>query len=397
MTDPGPAPAPASPKAVADIVRFDVLQRVQHALMLISFTTLAFTGLVQKFATAAVSEAIVRLLGGIETTRIVHRSAAVVLSAVAIYHVVDAAYRVFVLRTPLTMLPLVEDFKHLYQDVMFYLGRRNRKASYGRYSYAEKVEYLAVVWGTLIMGLTGFMMWNPLASVRWFHGQAIPAAKAAHGGEAILAVLAILLWHFYHVHLRHFNKSIFTGRLTRQEMHEEHPAELERIERGAAAPRPPASVLRRRQQIFIPAAVVFVAAAGFGMFRFVTAETSAVAIAPPAETAPIFVPQTPTPTVPPPPSPTPAPVASSTWAGGLGDLLGQRCGACHGASALSGLSLSSYASALQGGTRGPAVVPGDADASVLVQIQSTGNHAGQLTNAELAVIIAWIQSGAPEQ
>ncbi len=394
MADSRALPATAGEK---QFVRFDVVQRVQHALLLLSFTILAVTGLVQKFATAALSEKLIGLLGGIESTRVIHRSAAVVLCAVAIYHVLDAAYRVFVLRTPLSMLPLVEDFKHLYQDVMFYLGRRDRKASYGRFSYAEKVEYLAVVWGTLVMALTGFMMWNPLASARWFHGQAIPAAKAAHGGEAILAVLSIILWHFYHVHLRHFNKSIFTGRLSHQEMHEEHPAELAWIERGTAAALPSAHILRRRQRIFLPVAIVFVAAAGFGLFRFVTAETSAVAIAPPAETAPVFVPQTPTPTVPPLSTATSQPIAADTWSGGLGDLLGQRCGACHGTSALSGLSVSSYAAVLQGGTRGPAVVPGKPDASVLVQIQAAGNHAGQLTDEELAVIIAWIESGAPEQ
>ena len=377
--------------------RFDVVQRVQHALLLLSFTVLAVTGLVQKFATSGVSGWIIGLLGGIEETRLVHRSAAVVLCAVAIYHILDAAYRIVVLRTPLTMLPLMEDFKHLYQDVMFYLGRRDRKASYGRFSYAEKVEYLAVVWGTLIMALTGFMLWNPLASARWFHGQAIPAAKAAHGGEAILAVLSILLWHFYHVHLRHFNKSIFTGRMTQEEMHEEHPGELARIQ-GQGAPAAPAPAVRRRRlQVYFPMAIIFAAAATFGLYRFVTFETSALAIAPPAETAPIFVPQTPTPTVPPAPTPTPAPSAATTWAGGLGDLLGQRCGACHGASALGGLSLSTYASARQGGSRGPAVVPGDPDASVLVQIQSAGNHPGQLTTDELTVIIAWIRSGAPEQ
>ncbi len=397
MTDPRPGPAPESTRTPAQFVRFDILQRLQHALLLVSFTTLAITGLVQKFATAPLSEAIIRVFGGIESTRVVHRAAAVALAAVAAYHVLDVAYRVFVLRMPLTMLPQVEDFKHLVQDVLFYLGRRDRKASYGRYSYAEKVEYLAVVWGTLIMGITGFMMWNPLASARWFRGQAIPAAKAAHGGEALLAVLAIILWHFYHVHVRHLNRSIFTGRLTRQEMHEEHPAELEQIERGAGTPPPPAAVLRRRRQVFAPLAVAFAAAAGFGMFRFVTFETSALAISPPAETAPIFVPQTPTPTLPPPPTPTSEPVTAATWDGGLGELLGQRCSACHGASAISGLSLSSYAAALQGGTRGPAVVPGNPDASVLVQIQAAGNHAGQLTDEELAVIIAWIRSGAPEQ
>ena len=390
-----PRPASADPKA---FLRFDVLQRVQHALLLLSFTTLAVTGLVQKFATAGVSEWFVGLLGGIENTRLVHRSAAVVLGALAAYHVIDVAYRLIVLRTPMTMLPLVEDFKHLYQDVLFYVGRRERRARYGRFSYAEKVEYLAVVWGTLVMGLTGFMMWNPLASARWFHGQAIPAAKAAHGGEAILAVLSIILWHFYHVHLKHFNKSIFTGHLTEEEMHEEHPAELAYLQQ-ASFPVPPPHILRRRRQIFLPVAILLAGAAAFGLYKFVTLETTAVTVAPQGETAPIFVPQTPTPTVAPAPTPSaaaPAAAAAATWTGGVADLLAQRCAVCHGPSATSGLSLTSYSAALQGGTRGPAIVPGDPQASLLVQIQSAGAHPGQLTSDELAIIIAWIKSGAPE-
>ena len=390
-----PRPASTAPK---QYVRFDVLQRVQHALLLLSFTTLAVTGLVQKFATAGASEWFVGLLGGIENTRLVHRTAAIVLGALAAYHIIDVAYRLIVLRTPMTMLPIVEDFKHLFQDVQFYLGRRERRARYGRFSYAEKVEYLAVVWGTLIMGLTGFMMWNPLASARWFRGQAIPAAKAAHGGEALLAVLAIIVWHFYNVHLKTFNKSIFTGRLTEEEMHEEHPAELSYL-RQASAPAIPAAVLRRRRQVFIPIAIVLAAAAAFGLYTFVTLETTAVMAAPQGETAPIFVPQTPTPTIAPPPTSTPSGEAAappSTWDGGIADLLSERCGLCHGPSGASGLTLTTYDSALQGGAQGPAVVPGDPQASRLVQIQSAGAHPGQLTGDELAVIIAWINSGAPE-
>jgi cytochrome b subunit of formate dehydrogenase len=134
--------------------------------------------------------------------------------AVSIYHIIALIYRVWVLKAPPSMVPLIEDFTHLLQDLQFYIGLRARRAYYRRYSYAEKVEYLAVVWGTLIMAATGFMMWNPIATTRWLRGEFIPAAKAAHGAEAVLAVLSILLWHFYHVHLRHFNKSMFTGKMT---------------------------------------------------------------------------------------------------------------------------------------------------------------------------------------
>ncbi len=233
---------------IAEFVRFGLAQRIEHAVLLASFTTLGLTGLVQKYAAAAVSDWLIAAMGGIETTRLIHRTAAVVLLVEATFHVLAALYRIYVLRTPLTMLPDTEDFRHLYQDVMFYIGRRKRKAVYGRYSYAEKVEYLAVVWGTVIMAITGFMMWNPLAASRWFTGEAIPAAKAAHGGEALLAVLAIILWHFYQVHIRHLNKSMFTGRLTREEMQDEHPAELAGLEGLRPPARPAPEVVRRRQR-----------------------------------------------------------------------------------------------------------------------------------------------------
>jgi thiosulfate reductase cytochrome b subunit len=101
----------------------------------------------------------------------------------SIYHVVALLYRLIVQRVPWTMIPLVEDLKHLWHDLLFYFGRRKRKAYYGRYNYAEKAEYLAVVWGTLIMIITGFMMWNPIATTNFLPGQFIPAAKAAHGGR----------------------------------------------------------------------------------------------------------------------------------------------------------------------------------------------------------------------
>lgn len=391
-----PSPATRQHEGAGEFVRFALAQRVEHAVLLVTFTTLGLTGLVQKYAAATISDWLIAAMGGIETTRLIHRTAAVVLLIEATFHLLSALYRIFVLRTPVTMLPVVEDFKHLYQDVMFYIGRRPRKAVYGRYSYAEKVEYLAVVWGTVIMAITGFMMWNPLAATRWLSGEAIPAAKAAHGGEAVLAVLAIILWHFYQVHIRHLNKSMFTGRLTREEMQDEHPAELAGLE-GQPLASPAPEIVRRRQRVYFPVAALLAVGAGFGIFKFTTFEVSAVGNIPQAETAPIFVPQTPTPTVPPLPSATPAASTGVTsWDGGVGTLLADRCGACHGAAGMSGLKLTSYADALKGGSRGPAIVPGQPDASVLVQIQTAGNHPGQLTEAELASIVQWITAGAPE-
>jgi cytochrome b subunit of formate dehydrogenase len=183
------------------------------------------------------------------------------------------------------MMPLIEDFKHLFDDIGFYLGMRKRKAYYGRYNYAEKVEYLAVVWGTLVMGISGFMMWNPISTANWLPGGVIPAAKAAHGAEAILAVAAIIIWHFYHVHLRHFNKSMFTGKLTRDEMKHEHPAELAAIEAGKSWKHPPTRVLRKRQRVFFPFAFTLAIIFSFGAYKFVTFEETAITTVPQGDTA----------------------------------------------------------------------------------------------------------------
>jgi cytochrome b subunit of formate dehydrogenase/mono/diheme cytochrome c family protein len=404
--EPAPPSTPQTQETVQVVTRFATLQRIEHIILLLSFTLLAVTGLPQKFASAPLSQFVIDLFGGIESIRVVHRISAVVLMVLSIYHVVAVLYRIFVQRVPWTMLPLVEDFRHLIHDLQFYFGRRKHKAYYGRYNYAEKAEYLAVVWGTFIMIITGFMMWNPIATTNYLPGQFIPAAKVAHGGEAVLAVLAIILWHFYHVHLRHFNKSMFTGKMTRHEMEEEHPAELALIDEGQDYQPPPPLVLRRRQKIFYPIAAVIVIVSGILLLGFITFEKTAIETVPPVFTGQAFIPYTPTPTLVPTPTPlptaTPVPgaqpsaTAGDSWDTTINAILNAKCAGCHVNAALGGLSLKTYADALQGGNDGPAIVPNDPAASVLVQVQQAGGHAAQLSDAELAQVIAWIEAGAPE-
>ncbi|MGD2058522.1 MAG: hypothetical protein PVI04_07290, partial [Anaerolineales bacterium] len=314
---------------------------------------------------------------------------------VSVYHIIALLYRVWVKRVRLSMIPVFEDLKHVYQDVLFYLGLRKEKAQYDRYNYAEKAEYLAVVWGTLIMAITGFMMWNPIATTKLLPGEYIPAAKAAHGGEAILAVLSILLWHVYHVHLKHFNKSMFTGYLTRHEMEEEHPLELRRIEHSVPK-EPDPKTLAERRRVFIPVATLLSAVMLVGLVAFVTFEDTSITTIPPGESAPIYVTSVPeaTPTLP--PTPTTVRVQAETWSGGFEALFRNRCGTCHGITSVGGLSLHTYEDALEGGKSGPGIVPGDPAASMVIQVQQAGGHPGQLTEEELDQLTAWIEAGAPE-
>ena len=398
MTETVRPPAPAAPAKVTSVMRFTLDRRVEHIVVLVSFSLLGLTGLIQKFSQASISLWLISALGGIEMVRLIHRTNALIMVAGGLYHVASVAYHIIVLRTPLSMLPWLGDLQHLVQDVLCFLGLRRRPARYGRYSYAEKAEYWAMVWGTLIMGLTGFMMWNPVLTARLLPGEFIPAAKAAHGAEAILAVLAILLWHFYHVHLKTFNTSIFLGRLSRKEMEHEHPQELSEIEARQVAPSVPPDVLRRRQRVFFPVATVCLLAVSGGLYAALTFDQLSVTGVPPGETVAVYVPFTPTPSPVPTATATPLPAgAVLTWQSGIGQLFADRCGSCHGATKAGGFSILTYVEAVHGGQRGPGIVLGRPEDSAIVQVQSAGGHPGQLTPEELAQIVAWIKVGAPEK
>ena len=256
--------------------RFTPAQRFEHILLITTFTGLALTGLPQKFAAEPWARTMIDVMGGIESIRVAHRILATLLMAESIYHGGVITYKLFVLGRRATMMPGIRDLRDVIHWVAFNLGLRKSHPHLPRYNFGEKAEYLAVVWGTLIMVATGFMLWNPIATTSILPGEVIPAAKLAHGGEALLAVLAIITWHMYNVHIRRFNRSMFTGKLSREAMVEEHAEELEAIEAGQTAPTPPAEVIARRRRRFIPYAVVMTVLLTVGLIWFVSFERTAI-------------------------------------------------------------------------------------------------------------------------
>ncbi|HEY4688910.1 MAG TPA: cytochrome b/b6 domain-containing protein [Anaerolineae bacterium] len=381
--------------------RFPRAYRIEHWLFVASFVTLAITGLAQKFAGAGIAQGLIGVLGGIETVRVIHRIAAVTMMLEAVYHIGAVGYRVFVKHSRFNMLPTLNDARIAIHSFLYNLGLRKDRPQQGRYSFEEKIEYWAVVWGTLIMVLTGFMLWNPIATTSILPGEVVPAAKTAHGNEALLAVLAIIIWHLYHVLVRTRNKSMFTGYLTEEQMLDEHPIELADVKAGTATRSVDPKVAASRRRTFLGVYGVIGAVMLLGIFVFVTFEKTAIETIPPAEQVTIFAPLTPTllPTLRPTNTPAAeAPEATSpAWDTDIAELLTTGCGACHVQATLGDLSLKTYADALKGGKSGPAIVPGDPDASLLIQIQSKGGHPGQLSADELARFIAWIEAGAPEK
>ena len=378
-------------------LRFPILERIEHWIVVFSFIVLAITGLVQKYALVAISQRAIALMGGVENVRIFHRIASIVLMVEAVYHIGMLIYKLFVLRLRPSMIPGITDLRNVFRSLTYNLNLKKERPQQGRYTFEEKAEYWFMVWGTLIMGVTGFMMWNPIAVASVLPGELIPAAKAAHGGEAILAVMSIIVWHLYHVHLRSFNKGMFTGYLSEEEMLHDHPLELADIKAGVARRTPDPRSTTRRRRIFLLSYTLAGSAMLFAIYFFTTFEQTAITTVPPAENVVVFAPLSPTAFPTPIPSPTAAADAPQSWSDGFADLFEQRCGTCHGSSAaFGGLDLSSYENLLAGGASGPAFVPGNSAASLLVSRQATGDHPGQLSGEELALVSQWIDAGAPE-
>jgi len=388
--------------------RFPLARRIEHIIMLLSFGLLGLTGLPQRYPLAGISVWFVDLLGGIENLRSVHHVSATVMMLGTAWHIIVAGYKIFVLREKMSMLPSLQDMKDGIQALLYNIGLGKKFPQMGRFTWEEKLEYWAFVWGALVMGLTGFLMWNPITAAKIIPGDWIPAAKAAHGGEAVLAVLAIIIWHMYGVHIRSFNKSMWTGELSEEEMLHEHPLELADIKAGIANRPVAPEVLRNRQMIYYPIAGVLTAVMLAGVYGFVNTEETALTTIPP-QPSPIavYVPQTPTPVPTKPPTATPMPATATpegsmaepaavpAWAD-VSPLFEAKCGSCHGPAAMGGLNLSTYADLMTGGQSGPVVAAGDSANSLLYTLQAAGGHPGTFTAEELAVIQAWIDAGASE-
>lgn len=211
-------------------VRFTPRQRLQHQILIGTFTALAATGLLQSFSRIGlVSWVINGLLGGIETLRTIHHLAAIIFSIQALVHAGEILYLWLVKRERGSMWPAWSDFKDVVGMIKFNLSMTKERPLFDHFSFEEKFEYWALLWGAVIMGITGLFQWLPLFVTSVLPGLAIPIARTIHAWEAILAVLSILTWHIYHTVIKENNQSIFTGLMSEEEMQALHTLEYQRI------------------------------------------------------------------------------------------------------------------------------------------------------------------------
>ena len=224
----------ASIKPQADgsilIQRFNLKERIQHFVLIFSFTTLGFTGLMQTFSSwLPISWTINVVLGGVDTLRVIHHIAAFTFAVQTLIHGFDILAHWFVKREAGSMFPSWSDLSGLIGMLKYNLGYAKSRPEFDRFSVEEKVEYWALWWGAAVMGLTGIFQWYPSLVTQILPGIVVPLARLVHMLEAILAVLAIAIWHSYHTMIKERNLSIFTGTMTEHEMKENHTLEYNRI------------------------------------------------------------------------------------------------------------------------------------------------------------------------
>jgi len=217
-------------------LRMSFEERLQHGALLISFFTLVLTGFALRFPDAWWVAPVRDISPLIFAARgILHRAAAVVMVAAGAYHIyyVTAVPRGKKLLRDL--MPVPQDVRDALGVLRYNLGITKTKPLFGRFSYIEKSEYWALVWGTIVMAATGTILWfdntflGILTKLWW------DVARTVHYYEAWLATLAIVVWHFYFImfnpDIYPINLAFWKGTLTEGEMAEEHPLELEELRR----------------------------------------------------------------------------------------------------------------------------------------------------------------------
>jgi cytochrome b subunit of formate dehydrogenase len=231
---------PASPQGERQYLRFSRLNRILHVVMIVSFMSLALTGMTLKFSYTAGAAILSRLLGGFETAGYIHRMAAVFMLMIFVLHINDLARRKrreegswkALLTGPDTMLPTKRDLKDFAGSLRWFVGMGPRPR-YGRWTYWEKFDYFAVFWGICVIGSTGLMLWFPEFFTLLLPGWTINVATIIHSDEALLAVGFIFTVHFFNTHLRPekfpMDIVVFSGRMPVEEFREDKPAEYEEL------------------------------------------------------------------------------------------------------------------------------------------------------------------------
>lgn len=220
-----------------EIMRLNGHERLQHLFTFLTFFILVASG----YALRMPEEWILKLGEAGKTLfhyrGLLHRIAGVAMILAGLYHIIYLIAHREGRSFFKDMIPTLKDAKDIFQNLAYYIGKRPKPPEFDRFDYREKAEYLALVAGTIIISVTGIILW----SEAYWSKFALDLSLLIHGMEAILATLAIIVWHFYSVHYKpgKFPMSWvwITGKMPLHELEEEHPLQYQRlIEQGLIDP-----------------------------------------------------------------------------------------------------------------------------------------------------------------
>jgi formate dehydrogenase gamma subunit len=221
--------APDTVRVERTFPRFTIGQRWEHWLLFLSVSALLLTGLPQKYRAAAWSLQILSTPDRVNLIRQIHHISAVVLLLVVLYHLVRNLYLLLRKQLPASIFPNMQDFRNFWQMIKYLLFLSKIKPLYEKYNFEQKFTYWFLFLTIGVMGITGLITWFPVQATRILPGAVIPASRLAHSTEAIVIAIFVLIWHLYHVLIERLNLSMFTGRLSEDDMRNHHTLEYERL------------------------------------------------------------------------------------------------------------------------------------------------------------------------
>ena len=202
----------------------------QHTFLMLSFIILVISGFALRFGESWIATFFFGWERGFELRGTVHRVAAVIFIVTTIWHV----FYLFSNRGKAfirDIFPGLKDFRDFWQRIRYNLGWSKETPQFKRFSYIEKAEYWALVWGAVIMIITGFLLWFDNYVVQFLPKDVIDVALVIHYWEAWLATLAVVVWHFYSTifnpHVYPMNPSWLTGTMPEGMYAHEHPEHLD--------------------------------------------------------------------------------------------------------------------------------------------------------------------------
>jgi formate dehydrogenase subunit gamma len=210
-------------------LRFALEQRWEHAILVLSGLVLLLTGLPQKYREFSLSQDLLSTPDRINLIRQIHHIAAIILVLEVAYHISRIIFLMVRRKLPGDLLPIWQDVSDAGQMLQYLLFLRRDKPKFGRYNFEQKVTYWFIFFGITIMGISGLIIWFPVWFTQFLPGGVVPAAKLAHSTESMVMAIFIIIWHVYHVHIERLNLSMFTGRVSEDEMREFHAKEYERL------------------------------------------------------------------------------------------------------------------------------------------------------------------------